>query len=52
MVNLEEYLNLTDVAKNTIEQSKKDSLRDYISGLTHTTPQSLIWKKIKAFKSA
>ena len=23
MVNLEEYLNLTDVAKNTIEQSKK-----------------------------
>ena len=52
MVNLEKYLTLTTTTKDLIEQSKKESLNDFISSLTHTVPQSQIWKKIKAFKSS
>ena len=52
MTNLEKYQSLSEIAKNTIEQCKKDSLHEYISTITHTTPQGLVWKKIKAFKSA
>jgi len=52
MVNLEKYISLTAIAKDLVNQNKKDSLNNYINTLTHTVPQSQIWKKIKAFKSS
>ena len=52
MDNLRNYKSLSTIAQNTVKQSKKNSLHDYISTLTHTVPQNQIWKKIKAFKSS
>lgn len=49
--NIEEYKKLTSEAKNIIKESKAKSFQDFVSNLTHNTPQSKIWKTIKAFKS-
>ena len=49
--NIIEYKKLTAKARFIIKRSKKQSMHDYISTLNHSTPQSQIWKKIRAFKS-
>ena len=49
--NLEQYRKLVSEAKYVLKKSKKESLNNFISSLTHDTPQSKIWSKLRAFKS-
>ena len=49
--NIEEYKKLSTEAKKTIKESKTESMQEYISSITHNTPSSQIWNKIKAFRS-
>lgn len=39
------------IAKQIIKRSKIESLREFVTGLSHTVPQSAVWRKIKSFKS-
>ena len=45
------YKKATAKARNIIKDSKKKSLEEFVSSLTHNTPQSIVWRRIKSFKS-
>lgn len=45
------YKKLTAKARVTIRECKKKSLEEFVSSLTHHTPQSTVWRRIKSFKS-
>lgn len=49
--NLKQYRKTHSTAKYIIKKAKKESLHEFISSLTHDTPQQKVWAKIKAFKS-
>ena len=46
------YKRLTAKARYVIMESKKSSLRQFIGSLDQNTPKSVVWRKIKAFKSS
>lgn len=45
------YKKNSAIAKQIIKKSKRDSLNEFVSGLTHNVPQSTVWRKIKSFKA-
>lgn len=49
--NLINYKKTTATARYKIKIKKRESMNEYISSLTHTIPQSTVWRKIKSFKS-
>lgn len=49
--NLLNLRRLSAIARYTCKNAKKDKLHEYISTLTHDTPQTQVWKKLKSFKS-
>lgn len=51
MENLIEYKRASAIARYTTRTNKQNSMRDFISSLTHTVPQTTIWRKMKAFTS-
>lgn len=51
MENFIQYKKASAKARFTTRTNKQRSLREFISSLTHNTPQSTVWRKIKSFKS-
>ena len=50
--NLQNLRKLYAISRNVCRTSKRKSLQEYISGLTHNVSQTQVWNKIKKFKSS
>ena len=51
MQNFIQYKRTSAESRYVIKTRKRESLQEFIGSLDHQTPQSIIWKKLKAFQS-